>query len=115
MFLCFGAGAWVGDSIRHLAAFSQERGRAREADELIPTRINSHGLPPRLGELLRLQVKRNGLSLLPRARPFWPVLRIDELAAEALSELFGVHTLREAEDVDVDAVAVKRMAAVAQG
>ena len=66
---------------------------------------------PRLGEFLRLQVKRNGLSLLPRARPFWPILRIDELAAKALAKLLGVRALREAKHVHVHAVAVEGMPA----
>ena len=73
--------------------------------------VHWHRRTARLGEFLRLQVKRNGLSLLPRARPFWPILRIDELAAKALAKLLGVRALREAKHVHVHAVAVEGMPA----
>jgi hypothetical protein len=53
-------------------------------------------------------------TLSLRARPLRPVFWIDELAAEAFAELHRVLGLSKAEDVHVDAVAVERMAALAQ-
>ena len=50
-------------------------------------------------------------DLATRARPLGAVLGIDELAAKAIAELFGVLALGKAEDVHVRAVSIKRMAA----
>ena len=51
---------------------------------------------------------------LPPAWPLWPMLGIDELAAEVQLKLLGVRPLGKAEDIHVDAVAVKAMAARAK-
>ena len=48
--------------------------------------------------------------LATRAGPLGAVLRIDELTAKAIAELFGVLALGKAEDVHIRAVSMKRMA-----
>ena len=53
--------------------------------------------------------------LPPGARPLRPVLGIDELPAEALAELLGVRTLREAKHVHVHAVTSSIKCIVATG
>ena len=55
---------------------------------------------------------RGGLTT--EARPLRPILRIDELAAELLPETSSVIALSEAEHVEVRAIAIEGMAAVAQ-
>ena len=52
----------------------------------------------------------HGDVLATRAGPLGAVLRIDELTAKAVAELFGVLALGKAEDVHVRAVSIKRMA-----
>jgi hypothetical protein len=54
------------------------------------------------------------IILSPRARPLGAVLRIDELATEALAELLGVLALGKAEDVRVGSIAIEGMASRAE-
>ena len=49
-------------------------------------------------------------ALAPRAKPLAAVLRIDELTAKAIAELFGVLALGKAKDVHIRAVSIKRRA-----
>jgi hypothetical protein len=45
--------------------------------------------------------------LSPRARPLWPIFRIDELAAEPVVGFFCMHVLGKAEIKHVDVIAAE--------
>ena len=53
-------------------------------------------------------------SLMVRARPLRPVLRIDELAAEPVAELLCVFAPGKAEEIEIRAVAIESVTAVAE-
>jgi hypothetical protein len=54
---------------------------------------------------------RKVARLTRRARPLWTGLRVDELAAEAITELFGMLALRKAEHEHIGVVAAERVRA----
>jgi hypothetical protein len=58
--------------------------------------------------------RQQSLLLTPSTRPLRPRLWIDELAGEAVAELFGMLALRKTEDEHVRVIAAERVRARAE-